>query len=309
MKSRVLVTGAAGFIGKCLAKVLIERGSSVRRCGRNTGLNIDIAVGDIGEDTDWSRALSGVDKVVHLMALAHVGNAADKGLIDEYRRVNVGACVNLARQAAEAGVNRFVFLSSIGVNGERNDIPFTEQVSPVPVRPYAVSKLEAEQALRELAIETGIEVVIIRPPLVYGPDAPGNFARLVKLAGLGLPLPLGAVRNRRSFIALDNLVDFIAVCLDEDAAANETFVVADGEDISTSELLRRMGRLLDRPVILIPVPLRILLALAAFFGRTSEVEQLCSSLTVDISKARQVLGWHPPISLAEGLHRALKNPA
>ena len=224
-----------------------------------------------------------------------------------YRQVNVEGTLALARQAALAGVRRFVFISSIGVNGNQTSVPFTADDVPCPQEPYAVSKYEAEQGLLLLADEFGMEISIIRPPLVYGLGAPGNFGSLLKWVGKGIPLPLGAVRsNRRSFVALDNLVDLIMTCIDHPAAANQTFLVADGEDVSTAELLQRMARAMDSKARLLPVPVWLLEKAASLLGKRDVARRLCGSLQVDITHTRHRLGWAPPIGLDEGLRRAVQ---
>jgi nucleoside-diphosphate-sugar epimerase len=220
----------------------------------------------------------------------------------EFRRVNALGTLNLARQAVQAGVKRFVFLSSVKVNGERG--VYSEAAPPAPVDAYGVSKAEAELGLRQLATDTGMEVVIVRSPLVYGPGVKANFQTLMHAVARGVPLPLGAIHNHRSMVALDNLVDFILTCIEHPAAANETFLVSDGEDLSTTDLIRRLARAMGRPARLIPVPASVLLGGAMLLGKHEMAQRLLASLQVDISKARQLLGWVPPISVDEGLRRA-----
>ena len=309
----VLLTGATGFVGGTLARRLSDDGkhSLVLACRRRLNdssfaNNTTKVVGDIGPETDWAEPLNGVEVVVHAAARAHFINDPASDPLAEFRKINTEATLNLARQAAAAGVRRFVFISSIGVNGNQNTHPFTENDLPCPSEPYAVSKHEAEQGLGKIAEETGMEVVIIRPPLVYGPAAPGNFGSLLKWVAKGVPLPLGAVvHNKRSLVALDNLVDFIITCIDHPAAANQTFLVADGEDLSTTELLRRVGQAMGKPVRLIPVPMWLLQAGARLLGKQAMARRLCGSLQVDITKARTMLGWNPPVSVDEGLRRAV----
>lgn len=256
-------------------------------------------------DTDWGPNLVNVDIVIHLAARAHIMRDTAIDPLAEFRKVNSQGTLNLARQAAAMGVRRFVFVSSIGVNGaESFDQPFTADDKVAPHSPYAISKFEAEQALQVLAIETGMEVVIIRPPLVYGPDAPGNFGSLMRWLKQGIPLPLGAIHNLRSLVALDNLVDLIATCITHPAAANQNFLVSDGEDVSTTELLRRMGQAMGCPARLIPVPAGVLKAAAALLGKHDMAQRLCGSLQVDIQKTRQLLGWNPPLTLDQGLKKA-----
>ncbi|MHA3817998.1 NAD-dependent epimerase/dehydratase family protein [Pseudomonas sp. GCM10022186] len=304
---RILLTGATGFVGRAVMERIAEVSGldllvALRRpfTGIPVGVT-SIQVGELAADADWKSALVGRDVVVHAAARAHVLNETVADPTSEFRRVNVDGTLALAKQAAAAGVKRFVFISSIGVNGNQSSRPFTEDDSPHPVEPYAVSKLEAEQGLRLLAVKTGMEVVIIRPPLVYGPNAPGNFARLIKLVSKGLPLPFAAVQNKRSLVALDNLVDFILTCMSHPAAANQTFLIADGEDLSIGDLLRRLGGALGKPVRLLPVSAWVLEMGAAVLGRKALYQRLCGSLQVDITKARTLLGWVPVSNVDKAL--------
>jgi len=262
---------------------------------------------ELGSQTEWLPALEGVTSVVHCAARAHVMRDTTTDPLAEFRRVNVDGTLNLARQAAQGGVKRFVFVSSIGVNGAvTSDVPFTADDRPAPHSPYAQSKFEAEQGLHRLAEETGLDVVIIRPPLVYGPGAPGNFGALVRAVRRGWPLPLGTVTgNRRSLVAIDNLVDLILTCLVHPAATNQTFLVSDGEDLSTADLLQHLGAAMGRPARLLPVPMRVLALGAKLLGKPEIFQSLCSSLQVDMSKTRDLLGWQPPIGVDEGLKRAV----
>lgn len=307
---RVLVTGASGFVGRAVMARLAEEGSGrapvagVRRAAG--AFREECALGPLEEFGTGGALPEGLDAVVHLAGRAHVLDESEADPLEVFRRVNVEGTLNVARQAADSGVRRFLFVSSVGVNGNVSRRPFTERDVPTPQEPYAVSKYEAEQGLRELAAETGMEVVVIRPPLVYGPGAPGNFGRLLRWVQRGVPLPLGAItRNRRSLVALDNLVDLLVTCLDHPAAAGETFLVADGEDVSTAGLLRRVGDALDRPARLLPVPVGMLRAGAVALGRREMARRLLDSLQVDISHTRETLGWEPPVSLDEGLRRAV----
>jgi nucleoside-diphosphate-sugar epimerase len=244
--------------------------------------------------------------VVHTAARVHVMEGGEFDPLTEYQRVNVQGTRRLAKQAVTAGVKRFVFISSIKVNGEITppDQSFSSEGGATPQDPYGISKLEAELALYEIAKETDMEVVIIRPPLVYGPKVRANFQALMRVVGRGVPLPLGSINNRRSLVGLDNLVDFILICVKHPAAANQTFLVSDGEDMSTAELVRRMARAMGRPARLFPVPVWLLQLVAARLGKREVVQRLCSNLQVDISKARSLLGWEPPVSVDEGLRRA-----
>jgi nucleoside-diphosphate-sugar epimerase len=264
-----------------------------------------VHVPSMDANTDWSSALTNQDIVIHCAARVHIMNENSADPLAAFRAVNVEGTLNLALQAAGAGVKRFIFLSSVGVNGaETFDIPFNENNVAMPHSPYAVSKYEAELGLRLVAEQTGLEVVIIRPPLIYGAGAPGNFQSLIRWLLRGVPLPLGAIKNRRSYIALGNLVDFLVLCLDHPAAANESFLVSDGEDLSTTDLLRRMGSALGKPARLLPVPTALLKLGAAVLGKPEIAQRLCGSLQVDIGKARGLLGWTPPLSVHDGLKQA-----
>lgn len=311
----ILVTGASGFIGKMLCNRLLLDGLRVRpavRCYRHgdvlsTGC-VPVVVGDLGTGTVWDNALEETDTVVHLAARVHVMNDLASDSLAEFRKVNVGGTLKLALQAANAGVNRFIYLSSIKVNGEETLLgrPFTEEDQPTPQDDYAVSKWEAEQALRELADKTGLEVVIIRPPLVYGPGVKANFETMMQWLNRDVPLPFGAIRNKRSLVALDNLVDMIAICLDHPTAANQTFLVADGEDLSTTELLKRTAAALGKPAHLLSLPQNILKTGLKLVGRDDVACRLCSSLQVDISKARALLDWTPPVTVDESLAKTAR---
>jgi nucleoside-diphosphate-sugar epimerase len=266
-----------------------------------------VKVGNIDGNTDWINALTGISCVVHLAARVHIMRDSADDPLTEFRRVNTEGTLNLARQATTAGVRRFIYLSSIKVNGETTvpNRPFTPNNLAAPQDPYGISKHEAEVGLREIARTTGMQVIIIRPTLVYGKGAKGNFKSLMKLVARGFPLPLGSINNFRSFVGIDNLVDFIITCLEHPGAANETFMVSDGEDLSTPDLIRRMARAMNRPERLLPVPTFVLKAAAAMLGRRGMAQRLSGSLQVDISKSRQLLGWNPPFSVDEGLKRAV----
>ena len=308
----ILVTGATGFVGSALVNYLVNHTSfPIRAIVRNGSLLSpsviqNFQIGNLASDCNWSAPLEGANVVIHTAARVHVqlDSAADS--LTEFRRVNVAGTLNLARQAKTAGVQRFIYISSIKVNGEVtvSGSPFLVDDLPAPADPYAVSKYEAEAGLQQLAGETGMDVVIIRPPLVYGPSVKANFQSMMRWLGKGIPLPLGAINNKRSFVALDNLVDLVVTCIDHPAAANQTFLAGDGEDLSTTELLQRMAKAMEKPVRLIPVPAKILELGATLLGKRAMAQRLCGSLQVDISKAREVLGWTPPISVDEGLRRA-----
>lgn len=312
MTRRVLVTGGLGFVGKTLADRALSNGFAVRVGSRQNGLASDgqieySQVGDLGPETNWKAALLQVDVVVHCAGRAHVMKEAHADSFAVFRTENTAGTLNLARQAVKIGTKRFVFISSIGVNGSQTtpDKPFSEVDKPHPHNAYALSKWEAEQGLKRIADETGLEVVIIRPPLVYGPNAPGNFGSLMRAVQRGWPLPLGAIHNQRSLVALDNLVDFIITCITHPQAANQTFLVSDGQDLSTTELVRGMAQAAGVPARLLPVPVWALQAGAALLGKGDAVQRLCGNLQVDISKARRLLGWVPPVSVEEGLRRAM----
>lgn len=303
--TKFLVTGANGFVGRALCKALRQGGAETVVAVRVRRQPDEVALGDLSAATDWRQALARVDVVVHLAARVHVMNDTVSDRLAAFRSVNVDATLNLARQAAQCGVRRFVFISSIGVNGAATTAaPFSELSAPRPHSDYALSKLEAEEGLRKLCAETGMEFVIIRPPLVYGADAPGNFHSLLKLVRRRLPMPLGSVRNQRSMVALDNLVDFVIVCSAAPAAANELFLVADQTDVSTPELIRLLGQGMDRPARMLPVPVALLAAGARMAGKGNAFQQLCGSLRLDTGKARQLLGWRAPVHAHEGLRKA-----
>lgn len=303
---RILVTGASGFIGGRLLEHLVHSGYPVvaalrssKRCSESVQT---VVVGDLLPCTGWAEALCDVNVVIHCAARVHVMNEHAADPLDEFRRVNVQGTLQLARQAAKAGVRRFIFISSIKVNGEGTEgTPYVADEPPAPLDPYGISKMEAETGLRSLAEETGMEVVIIRPVLVYGPGVKANFRSMMKWLCMGVPLPLGAIHNRRSLVALDNLVDLIVTCIDHPAAGNQTFLVSDGEDLSTTELLRRMGLALGKPVRLLPVPSTLLEGAAAMLGKKNVAQRLCGSLQVDISRTRDLLGWAPPVSVDHAL--------
>lgn len=265
------------------------------------------AVGDVGPETNWRQALAGCDVVIHAAARAH--RLRDEAIdpLGEFRRINVAGTLALAAQSVECGVRRFVFISSIGVNGNINKTgPFTEDQTPEPVADYAVSKLEAEDGLRRLLAGSGVELVILRPTLVYAAHAPGNFARLLRIVRAGVPLPLAGVRNRRSMLALENLLDFITLCLERPEAADQLFVVADERALSTPELIRCLAAGMRQPARLWPCPELVLRLGARLTGRTAMYQQLCGDLRVDIGKSRRVLGWSPPYEACTALQAAAR---
>jgi nucleoside-diphosphate-sugar epimerase len=307
MKGRCLVTGASGFIGRALLRELKRKGLPAHGASRDAQEGAVWTIGEIDGTTDWRSALDGVRCVIHTAGRAHILRDEDADPIGAFRRVNVDGTRRLALQAAESGVRRLVFISSIGVNGISTDGrgPFTSVDPPAPIEPYGQSKLEAEVVLRDIGASTGLEIVIVRPPLVYGPGVRANFLRLVKLVQRRWPLPLAGVNNRRSLVALDNLVDLLICCIDHPAAAGETFLVSDNEDLSTPDLLRRVGAALGVGVRLVPGPRWMLLQGARLFGRRTEVERLLGSLQVDTRRTRELLGWEPRISVDEGILRTV----
>jgi nucleoside-diphosphate-sugar epimerase len=309
----VLVTGANGFIGfAIMTKLQLDQQHRVRVAVRKSSRpypdNIHVFDGlELAPNTDWTNALSSVDVVIHCAARAHLLRDTSADPLADFRRVNTEGTLNLALQAAQAGVKRFIFLSSLGVNGaETTSQPFTASDIPSPHSPYAQSKLEAEVALLKLAQKTGMSMVIVRPPLVYGPNAPGNFGALCRLVLKGLPLPLGSINNRRSFISVDNLVDLICRCIDHPNAVNQVLLASDGEDLSTTELLKKMGVAFEQRLLLVPIPVPVLKLGAQLLGKSKQAQQLLGSLQADIDKTRLTLDWKPPFSVEQGLRKTAK---
>lgn len=306
--NRILLTGASGFVGQKLLAHLVTANLSVVAPSRRPFAVPSAGVANpiiptINRHTDWRESLAGVEVVVHCASRVHVMTETESDPLAAFRRINVEGAENLARQAAAAGVRRFIFLSSIKVNGEETppEHPFTADDLPQATDPYGQSKLEAEFELRKIAAETGLEVVIIRPPLVYGPGVKANFLTMMRWIDKGIPLPLGAICNQRSMVGIDNLISLIRVCIDHPAAANQIFLAADGEDVSTPQLLTMIGEALGRPTRLIAVPLSWLLLGARLFSRQAMISRLCGSLQVDIAKNQAVLGWRPPVPVSQGL--------
>lgn len=310
---KVAVTGATGFVGRPLCDLLQARGYAVRALVRNavsvgkpfqSEVEI-ISVGDIGAATDWSIPLIGVDCVIHCAGRTHVMHDSANDALAAYREVNVLGTRRLAEQAAAAGVKRLVFLSSIKVNGEQTlpGKPYVASDAPRPEDPYGQSKCEAEAVLHEVSASAGLEVVIVRPPLIYGPGVKGNLAKLLRLVKRGLPLPVALVKNSRSLVGIDNLLDLLVVCLRDPRAAGQIFLVSDGDDLSTPDLLRRMATAIRDPAHLWPVPVSILRLAGQLTGRSNEINRLVGSLQVDISQTRERLSWSPPFSVEECLRR------
>lgn len=309
MTQRVLVTGASGFVGRALTAHLVALGGcEVMAMTRATPDNpVAGAQYLLTSQVPWQTVLAGVDVMVHAAARVHVLNDDPIKSVAEFERVNVDLTLQLARQAATAGVRRFVFLSSIGVNGVKTEVgtAFSESDQPQPHNPYARSKLKAETGLRQIAKETGLEVVVIRPPLVYGPGVRANFAALMRAVQRGWPLPLGAVHNLRSMVAIDNLVDFIVTCMTHPRAGNQTFLVSDGQDVSSADLVRNLAQVMGVPARLLAVPVPLLWTAGKVFGNSDVIQRVCGSLRVDISKARRLLDWTPSVSMDQGLRRAV----
>ncbi len=316
----VLITGATGFVGSRLAVFLSSQfpEADLRLVVRHRPDELQVpsvvpagsieVVGDINPHTNWTNALVGVDVVIHLAARVHVMNDVALDPLEEYRNANTLATIHLAEEAAKAGVKRFIYLSSIKVNGEETNPgqSYSEDSIPAPIDPYGVSKWEAELGLEKVCAQTGMEFVIIRPPLIYGPGVKANFQKLMELVTKGFPLPLGSVHNQRSMLALDNLVSFIAEVMKNPLAANQCFLLSDGEDVSTTQLLRLIAKGMGQSIWLLPVPSFILRAAAQALGASSAADRLLGSLQIDSSKARQLLQWQPPLSVEEGIAIAAK---
>lgn len=308
MTLRVAITGANGFVGQALAaRLVLEGGAVTGIVRRQFDAQFPLCVVSGLDDKRLALLLADCDVVVHTAARAHVMTDEAEDPMVAYRSVNVDGTLAIARMAAAQGVRRFVFISSIKVNGEStaSGAPYSHDSVPAPEDAYGISKHEAEQALKQLAAETGMEVVIIRPPLVYGPGVKGNFAAMVRLVNKSVPLPLGAIRNARSLVALDNLVDLIIVCVSHPAAAGQVFLVSDGEEVSTTELLRQLARAMGKRQLLLPVPSWVFKVGLGLLGKKAVADRLCGSLVVDIRHTEKVLGWHPPISLMEGLREMI----
>jgi len=307
----ILVTGATGFIGGTLIRRLVGDGRAVRAALRRTIPRLPVeaelvAISDIGPETNWMRAVDGVDAVVHLAARVHMTGENTRDALPLFRAVNAAGSATLARAAREAGVRRLVLLSTTTVYGDRSlGRPFDEASPPAPATPYARSKLEAEQLVAEALRGSSTEFVVLRPPLVYGAGAKGNFERLVRLVRRGIPLPLASVHNRRSLVYVGNLVDAIVRSLDHPGAAGRTYVVSDGEDISTPELVARIAAALGRRARLIAIPPALLRAAGTLIGRADEVARMLDDMAVDSSRIRRELGWKPPVTLDEALARSV----
>ena len=309
----VLVTGANGFIGKALCRRMLAEGWHVRAAIRSfakkdvlpKGVEI-VESGTIDSDTKWGPAVDGMDAVVHLAAKVHVKDESSADPITEYRKINVAATKQIAQISGSFRSRRFIYMSSIKVNGEGKSDPYAAEDRPAPADPYALSKLEAEQELLRIAGKTGLELVVLRPPLVYGPEVKANFLQLIKLIDRGIPLPLAKVKNHRSFIFLGNLVDALLVCLVHPKAAGKTFVLSDNIEISTPELIQKISAALGKPSRLFPFPPDLLRLMGRVTRRSKTVSRLLDTLMVDNTKIQAELGWNPPYAMEEGLKETIR---
>jgi len=299
---RLLLTGYSGFVGTVLAERLhIDYDLSLLgRKSSNLGNSFKF---DLSPITIYDNVFESIDAVIHVAARAHIMNEEVADSLSEYRRVNVDGTLNLAQQSADAGVKRFIYISSIKVNGESTSgsVPFTEKDIANPLDPYGVSKYEAEEGLKKIAEKTGMEVVIIRPPLVYGAGVKANFLNLLKLSNTGLPLPFGLVNNKRSMVYVENLVDFIIRCIDHPNAANQTFLVSDGENLSLKSLITYIRKAMGKSPLLLPVPVGLFKLAGKLTGKSGVVDRLVGDLQVDSSKARELLDWTPPFTVEQGI--------
>jgi nucleoside-diphosphate-sugar epimerase len=312
MIKSVLLTGANGFVGRQVAKTLLAREfkltCALRQLSAGMAGSREVIIGNIDARTDWSACLNDVDVVIHVAARVHVMDETSGDPLGEFRKVNVEGSLNLARQAVAAGVKRFVYVSSIKVNGEgTTGTPYTAFDTPAPLDPYGRSKLEAEVALLALSRENGLEVVIVRPPLVYGPGVRANFQRLMQLVKSGLPLPLGAIANRRSMVALDNLADLLVLCASHPAAPGNVFLVSDGQDVSISELLRLLAGGMGKRACLIPVPQALIAWSARLVGKSAVADRLLGSLQVDIEHTKSTLDWAPVVAVREAVQATARS--
>ncbi|WP_351000793.1 SDR family oxidoreductase [Shewanella sp. TB7-MNA-CIBAN-0143] len=307
----IVLTGISGFVGQALLPRLLNKENNIRAAVRNPnktrGGQVSLfPIDNICKNQNWEIIVTGADIVIHCAARVHIMHDSSSSPLDEFREVNTYGTLNLAQQAADAGVKRFIFISSIKVNGESTEhsFPFKPDDAFIPTDPYGLSKYEAEIGLRRIAKETGMEIVIIRPPLVYGPNVKANFSSMMKWVYKGVPLPLGGLKhNKRSFVSVDNLVDLIITCIDHPKAANQTLLVSDNDDVSTTGLLQNMATALSVPNRLIPVPASWFNVASRIIGKPAIAQRLCGSLQVDISQTKDILGWAPPQTMAQGFKK------
>lgn len=305
----ILVTGSSGFVGRYICEQLDKLNQPTLPLVRTKSKCIPSSgntVRAINGQTDYTKILNGIEVVLHIAGRAHVLNESNDNPLSEFRKVNTEGTLNLANQAALSGIKRFIFISSMAVYGLSSSEPFIEADKEAPYDPFSLSKYEAEIGLREIAKSTGMEVTIIRPPLIYGWDAPGNFGRLIRLLEKPLPLPFGLVSNKRSMIYIDNLVNFIIHCIDHPRAVNQTFVISDGQDVSLNSLVRMVRRSWGKPVLLVPIPVNWFKIIGKLLGKTALIERLVGNFQVDSSKARKLLGWEAPYSVEEGIAQTVK---
>lgn len=311
IKQNILVTGASGFIGRSLCVFLKGKGYYVRAAVRNriqdiSGVDDYVQVGDIDQKTDWQQALTGVDAVIHLAARVHIMDDKADNPVEAFRKVNVFGTENLARMAVKAGVKRFIFLSSVKVNGEGKTEPYREDDIAQPQDAYGISKLEAEYLLKKIEAETNFQTVIFRIPLVYGPGVKANFKNLIKIAGAGLPLPFKGINNRRSFLYIGNLINAIGLCLNHQNAAGEIFLLSDGQDVSTTELLKIIAGAMNKKIRLFYLHPNILKILCKITGKEQSLDKLIGSLFIDSGKIRNLLDWKAPFTLEQGIRETVK---
>ncbi|MGO2510215.1 MAG: UDP-glucose 4-epimerase family protein [Vibrio hibernica] len=312
----LLITGATGFVGERLLKAALSQDYRISAIARETKLHTHEKQypqaqwwkGELASDYNWTSALSHIDCVIHCAARVHQMSEPEQNIQQNYDEANFHATVNLAKQASSLGVKRFIFISSIKVNGECTQIgkPFLSQASSVPSDPYGLSKYKAEEALKRLSLQTGMEVVIIRPPLVYGQGVKANFESMIKWASRPIPLPLGAIDNQRSMVFIDNLIDLILICTHHPKAANHTFLVSDGIDVSTSQLLRQIKKASQSRCILLPIPMSWFSMTAKLLNKPLIAQRLCGSLQVDISHTQKQLNWQPPVSWEQGISETVR---
>jgi nucleoside-diphosphate-sugar epimerase len=306
---KLLVTGGNGFVGQKVVQMAQTCKFDVLKQQRSASAEEGVVICDITGDTEWSSFLSGVDCVVHCAARVHQMKESLVDARQAYQQVNVDGTLHLARQAAQAGVKRFIFISSIKVNGEFSPEgkPFIEKVDSAPTDLYGQSKYQAELGLKEIASQTGLEIIIIRPPLVYGPGVKANFATMMKWVKKGIPLPLGAVKNQRSLVYIDNLVDLIITCCDHPNAAGEVFLVSDGYDVTTTQLLKSIAYHMECPARLLPIPTSLMTTCFRLMGKQALAQRLFGSLQLDITKTTDKLGWKPPVSFDRAIHQTVQD--